>query len=157
MTHHQCLVPECLRVASVGGAESIILSADGISKQRWEYDALSVCCWEHDTLSTAHWEYDTLSTVWKWYYANMLTVAWQGAMKKTTIGDTDDRQLTTLVNSASMAAPIGLPLKGAKFCHTSNRLLVGRQRRCALLWLYFNSSAVGRSVSCLLVGRLVGP
>ncbi len=40
------------------------------------------------------------------------------------------------------APPIGLPPKGVKFCHTSNILLVGRLRRHALLWLYFNSSAV---------------
>jgi hypothetical protein len=42
------------------------------------------------------------------------------AKKKTTIGDTNDCQLTNLVNSASMALPIGLPPKGAKLCHTSN-------------------------------------
>jgi hypothetical protein len=29
MTHRQCAVPVCLRVASAGSAESIILSADG--------------------------------------------------------------------------------------------------------------------------------
>ncbi len=29
MTHRQCAVPACLRVASAGGAESIILSAGG--------------------------------------------------------------------------------------------------------------------------------
>ncbi len=34
--------------------------------------------------------------------------------------------LTTFVNSASTAVPIGLPPKMAKFLHTSNRLLVGR-------------------------------
>jgi hypothetical protein len=38
----------------------------------------------------------------------------------------------------------------AEFCHTSNRLSVGRQRRRALSRLYFNSSATGRSA----VGRL---
>jgi hypothetical protein len=47
------------------------------------------------------------------------------ATKKTTIGNTDNCQLTTLVNSASTAPPIGLPQKGAKFCHTLNILLVG--------------------------------
>jgi hypothetical protein len=54
-----------------------------------------------------------------------------------------------IVNSASTAAPIGLPPKMAKSCHTSNRLLLGRQRRHALLRLYFISSAVSR----LVVGR----
>jgi hypothetical protein len=54
-----------------------------------------------------------------------LTTAWQGATEKKTIGDTDNRRLTTLVNSTSTAPPIGLPLKMAKFCNTSNRLLVG--------------------------------
>jgi hypothetical protein len=51
----------------------------------------------------------------------MLTVA---ATKRTTI--TDDHQLTDLVNSASTALPIGLPPKGAKFCHILNILLVVR-------------------------------
>jgi hypothetical protein len=62
------------------------------------------------------------------------------------IGDDDDRRFTIIVNSASMAAPIGLPPKMAKFCHTPNRLLLGCQCRRALLRLYFNSSATGRSV-----------
>jgi hypothetical protein len=52
-----------------------------------------------------------------------------------------------------MAAPIGLPPKGAKFCHTSNRLLVRRQRCRALLQLYFNSSVVSY---WLFAGWLVG-
>ncbi len=80
--------------------------------------------------------------------------------------NTDDCRLTTLVNCASTALLIGLPLKGAKFCHTSNILLVGRQCCRALSRLYYNSSvsghwslvvglwslAVGRG---LLVGRSV--
>jgi hypothetical protein len=49
----------------------------------------------------------------------------RGATKKVTINNTDDRRLTTLVNSALTTPLIGLPLKIAKFCHTSNRLLVG--------------------------------
>jgi hypothetical protein len=69
-----------------------------------------------------------------------LTVA---ATKKTTIGDTDNCIFMTLVNSISMAPPIGLLLKGVKFCHTSNTLLVVHQCHHALLRLYFNSSAVG--------------
>jgi hypothetical protein len=73
------------------------------------------------------------------------------ATKKTTIGDTDDRRLTTLVNSASMAPPISLPPKIAKFCHTLNILLVGHQCRRALLWLYFNSSGGGWLL--VVVGR----
>jgi hypothetical protein len=52
----------------------------------------------------------------------MLTAA---AMKKTIIGNTDDCRLTTLVNSASTVALMGLPPKMAEFCHTSNILLVG--------------------------------
>jgi hypothetical protein len=59
------------------------------------------------------------------------------------IGNTDNCRLTTLVNSASMAVLIGLLPKGAKFFHTSNKLLVGHQCRRALSWLYFNSSAAG--------------
>jgi hypothetical protein len=79
------------------------------------------------------------------YFAT-LTAA---ATKTKPIGDYDDRRFTIIVNNASTAAPIGLPPKMAEFCHTSNRLLVGRQRRRALLRLYFNSSATGRSA----VGR----
>jgi hypothetical protein len=62
------------------------------------------------------------------------------ATKKPTIGNTIDCRFTTLVNIASMAPPIGLPPKGAEFCHTLNILLVGHQCHCALLQLYFNSS-----------------
>jgi hypothetical protein len=76
------------------------------------------------------------------------------ATKTKPIGDYDDRQFTTIINSASTAAPIGLLLKMAEFCHTYNRLLVGRQRRRALWRLCFNSSVVS-----WLVGHwsLVGP
>jgi hypothetical protein len=45
--------------------------------------------------------------------------------KKTKIGNTDDCQLKTFVNSASMALPTSLPPKEAKFCRNSNILLVG--------------------------------
>ena len=76
------------------------------------------------------------------YYAT-LTAA---ATKTKPIGDDDDRRFTIIVNSASTAAPIGLPPKMAEFCHTSNRSLLGRQCRRALLRLYFDSSATGRSV-----------
>ena len=74
------------------------------------------------------------------YYAT-LTAA---ATKTKPIGDDDDRQFTIIVNSASTAAPIGLPPKMAEFCHTSNRSLLVRQCRRALLRLYFNSSGTGR-------------
>ena len=75
------------------------------------------------------------------YYAT-LTAA---ATKTKPIGDDDDCRFTIIVNSASTAVPIGLPPKMAEFCHTSNRLLLGRQCCRALLRLYFNSSATGRS------------
>jgi hypothetical protein len=74
----------------------------------------------------------------------MLTAA---ATKTKPIGNYDNRQFTIVVNSASIAALIGLSPKMAKFCYTSNRLLLGRQRCHALLQLYFNSSAV----SCWLL------
>jgi hypothetical protein len=66
------------------------------------------------------------------------------ATKTKPIGDDDDCRFTIIVNSASTAAPIGLPPKMAEFCHTSIRSLLVRQCRCALLRLYFNSSATGR-------------
>jgi hypothetical protein len=66
-------------------------------------------------------------------------------MKTKPIGNDDDCQFTIIVNSASTAAPIGLPPKMAEFCHTPNRLLLGRQCRRALFRLYFSSSATGRS------------
>ncbi len=74
------------------------------------------------------------------YYAT-LTAA---ATKTKPIGDDGDCRFTIIVNSASTAVPIGLPPKMAEFCHTSNRWLLVRQCRRALLWLYFNSSATGR-------------
>ncbi len=75
------------------------------------------------------------------YYATLTAVA----MKTKLIGDDDDRRFTIIVNSASTAAPIGLPPKMAEFRHTPNRLLLGHQCRRALLRPYFNSSATGRS------------
>jgi hypothetical protein len=81
------------------------------------------------------------------YYAT-LTAA---ATKAKPIGDYDDCRFTIIVNSASMVPPIGLPPKMAEFCHTSNRLLLGRRHCSALLRLYFNSSAVSRWL--LVVGR----
>ncbi len=93
-----------------------------------------------------------------WYSQRCLVVLLHYAMyqrrlqKTTTIGNTDKCQLRTLVNSISTAPPIGLPPKGAKFCHTLNTLLVEPWCRHALLWLYFIPlQAVG-----WLVRQLVG-
>ncbi len=69
------------------------------------------------------------------------------ATKTKPIGDDDDCRFTIIVNSASTAAPISLPPKMAEFCHTPNRLFLGRQCRRALLRLYFNSSATGRRLA----------
>jgi hypothetical protein len=85
------------------------------------------------------------------YYAT-LTAA---ATKTKPIGDDADRRFTIIVNSASTAVPIGLPPKMAEFCHTPNRLLLGRQCHRALLRLYFNSSATGllvRNKGCPALG-----
>ncbi len=148
--HGQHAVPECLRVAWRWEYHTLSMRRwdyNTLSGRCWEYDALSVH-WEHDSLSAAHCEYDTLSAVWLCHYATiMLTTARWGAIKKTTISDTDDCRLTTWVNSASTAPPIGLPPKMAKFCHTSNRLLVGHWCRRAQLRLYFNFSASNWLVS----------
>ncbi len=108
-------MPVCLPVVSAGGAESSILSAGGA-----ESIILSAGVAESVILSAHAESMDTLGAVWLCYYA-MLSAA---ATKKTTIGNTDDRQLRrTLVNIASTAPTIGLPLKGAKLCHTLNILL----------------------------------
>ncbi len=114
----------------MGGAESIILSAGGTESMM-----LSAFAESMDTLSTGAESAvsiilsapPTASMILLALFGHviMLTAA---ATKKTTIGDTEGRRLTTLVNSASTAALIGLPPKGAKFCHTSNtsnRLSVG--------------------------------
>jgi hypothetical protein len=45
----------------------------------------------------------------------LIILLWQAAAKKTTIGNTDDYRFTILVNSTSMAVPIGLLPKMAKF------------------------------------------
>ncbi len=90
---------------------------------------------------------DTQLSVLRVSYSQQLSAA---ATKKTTIGNSQYPRLMSLVNSASTAQPIGLPLKGAKFCHTSNILLVGGQRCHALSRLFFYSSAVGR---LSIVGR----
>jgi hypothetical protein len=73
-------------------------------------------------------------------YSQRLTAV---ATKKHTIGDCQYHGLKTLVKSASTVPLNGLLPKGAKLCHTSNILLVGRQCHRALLWLYFNFSLAG--------------
>ncbi len=133
-THRQHTVPVCLRVASAGGAESIILSAGGVesmmlSARAESMDPLSTGA-DSIILSAPPAESMILSALFG--HVIMLTVA---AMKKSTIGNTDDRRFMTIVNSASTAALIGLPPKMAEFCHTSNRLLVGHRCCCALLQL----------------------
>ncbi len=110
---------------------------------------LITLCIDRDQMKTATlWLLEGINRVWALrffpllcYYAT-LTAA---ATKTKPIDDDDDRQFTIIVNSASTAAPIGLPPKMAEFCHTSNRSLLVRQCRRALLRLYFNSSATGRS------------
>ncbi len=150
-------MPKCLRVVSAGGTDSIILSGGGAESMM-----LSACAESMDTLSAGTEsiilsappaESMILSAVSFCYYA---TLTASGDYIKRIIGNTDNHRLMTLANSASMAAPIGLLPKGAKFCLISNRLLVGRQCHHALLRLYFNSSAVSRLVVCWSVGRSVG-
>jgi hypothetical protein len=92
---------------------------------------LSVCAKSMDTLSIGAESIilsappaesmilSTLSAVWLCYYNN------SGGYKKTKIGDTDNLRFMTLINSTLTAPPVGLPPKGAKFCHTLNILLVG--------------------------------
>jgi hypothetical protein len=117
-----------MRVASAGGAESIILSAGStesmiLSAFAESLDTLSAGAESAESiiLSAPPAERMILSELFGHVIA--LTAA---ATKKTTISNTDNRRLKTLVNSASTTPPIGLPPKGAKFCHIYNRLLVGR-------------------------------
>ncbi len=56
----------------------------------------------------------------------VITTLTAAATKTKPIGDDDDCRFTIIVNSASTAAPIGLPPKMAELCHTSNRSLLGR-------------------------------
>ncbi len=126
----------------MGGAESVMLSVRAESMDTLSAGAESIIP------SAPLAESMILSALFGCVF--MLTAA---ATKKIKIDNTDNHQLTNLVNSTSTVLPIGLPPKGAKFCHTSNILLVGCQCRCALLWLYFNSSVVSQSVIGLwLVG-----
>ncbi len=132
----RCTLRHTLRVSA--WAESIILSAS------YSQGALR--------LSLTMRVYGTLTL--RVSYSQQLTEA---AMKKTTISNCQYCWLTSLVNSTSTAPPIGLPPKGAKFCHTLNILLVGHWCCRVLLRLYFNSSAAGCwSVIGWSVGWLVG-
>ncbi len=138
---------------SVGSAESIILSVGGAESMMLSALVLRALYsqhqhWEHHTLSATCWEYDTLSAIWSCYYAMLTAVA----TNTTPIGNYDNPRFTAIIKSASTAAPIGLLPKMAKFCHTSNRLLVRCQCRCALMRLTLIPLwAVGWSV-----GQLVG-
>ncbi len=70
----------------------------------------------------------------------MVTAA---ATKTKPIGDCDDHRFKIIINSVSMAAPIGLPPKMAEFCHTSNRLL----------W-YWRADAAVPYCGCILIPLL---
>jgi hypothetical protein len=159
--HRQCAVPKYLRFASADGAESIILSVGGpesiiLSASSAESMMLSACD-ESMIVSVLPAKSMILSVLFDCvtYSTNTQTVVRRGATKKTTISNTDNCQLTTWVNSASTAPPIGLPPKGAESCHTSNRLLVWGfdaavpYRRC-------NSIPCGQLVVCWWVGWSVG-
>ncbi len=144
LRHHALLT--CRAYVFVGCISGQCWEYHTLSGQRWGYDALSCtksmllsapesmmlsACAESMKVSALPVESMILSAPFD--PVIMLTVAWQVATKKTTIGNTDDRHFTTWFNSASTTVPISLPLKMAKFCHTSNRLLVGRQC-CRALW-----------------------
>ncbi len=112
--HCQCAMPVCLQDASARGAESIILSAGSaesmmLSASAESMDTLSTGA-DSITLSAPPAESMILSVLFG--HVIMLIAA---ATKKTTISNTDDCQLKTLVNSASTAPPTGLPPKGAEF------------------------------------------
>jgi hypothetical protein len=152
----RCIVDApCLSVCGLRSAESIILSAGGAKTMILlaggaESMMLSACA-ESMIVSVPPAECMILSAL----FDRVITLITRygnsgagGGNKTTTIRNTDNHRLTTLVNSASMAAPIGLPPKMAEFCHTSNRLLVGGWCRRALSLLYFNSSANGWLVGC---------
>ncbi len=108
-------------ILSVGSAETIILSAGGTESMM-----LSVCS-ESMIVSAPPAASMILSAclivLLRYYHANSGAV---GGNKRTTISNTDNCRLTTLVNSVSTALPIGLLPKTVKFCCTFNRLLVGR-------------------------------
>ncbi len=135
----------------MGGTERIILSADSA-----ESLMLSACAESMDTLSAGAENMivsalPTESMILSAPFGRVTTVS-AASVKKTTISNTDDCQLTTFVNSASMAPPIGLPPKGGKFCHTLNILLVGCRRGRALWRLFLNSPAVSWLIGRSLVG-----
>jgi hypothetical protein len=93
-------MPVCLQVASAGGTESIILSAGGIKSMMLlvpieSMDNLSTGA-ESIILSAPPAESMILSVLFAQHYATLT-----GATTITKlIGDYDDRQFTTIVNSA---------------------------------------------------------
>jgi hypothetical protein len=107
-------MPVCLRVASAGGAEIIILSAGGAESM-----ILSACTESIDPLSASA---DSIilsaplaeSMILSALFSHVIALT-AGGYKKTTIGDTDNCRFVTIVNSTSTAPPIGLPPKMAKF------------------------------------------
>jgi hypothetical protein len=150
--HRERAVLVCLRVASAGGAENIILSAGVaetiiLSAGGAESMMLSACAESMIVLVPP-----TESMILSVPFDCVITLTGNvGGNGKTTISDTGDHRLTILVDSASTVVPIGLLPKMAEFCHTSNRLLVGCRCGRALWRLYFNSSVCSQ-----LVGSLVG-
>jgi hypothetical protein len=108
-------------ILSAGSAETILLSAGGTESMMLSACTESMIVSAPPTASSSSQH----SLIVILCYTITLTAVQWGAMKKITIGNTDNCRLKTLVNSVSTVPPIGLPPKMAKFCHTSNRLLVG--------------------------------
>jgi hypothetical protein len=67
-----------------------------------------------------------INGLYVFFLSCVITTLTAVATKTKPIGDDDDHQFTIINNSASTAAPIGLPPKMAEFCHTSNISLLGR-------------------------------
>jgi hypothetical protein len=145
MIHCQCTVPEYLRVASAGGAESIILSVDGAESMMLS-DTLSTGAESAESIILAALPAERMILAALFGCIITLTAAAKKKIQSVILRIADKQ----LWSTASTAPSIGLPLKGAKFCHTSNILLVGHQCCCALSWLYLYSSVV--SPPRLMVG-----
>ncbi len=86
-----------------------------------------------------------ITKIWVDSASTMQPIVNSSGYKKTSISNHQYCQFMTLANSTSMAPSIGLPPKGAEFCHTLNILLVGHQQCRALLRLYLNYSVAVRS------------
>ncbi len=89
MTHLRCTVPKCLQVASAGGAESIILSANStesmmLSVRNETMDTLSAGA-ESIILSAPPAESIIVSAVSSCYHATLTAAA-----RLKSIGDTDN-------------------------------------------------------------------